>query len=54
MLYCVAAEFAGATVKRELLESLLDGLDDQEPDARAGWEKFFREIFEQTPVSAVR
>ena len=50
-----AAEFAGATVKRELLESLVDGLGDQEPDAHAhaGWEKFFRETLERTPVSAV-
>ena len=37
-----AAEFAGATVKRELLESLVGGLGDQEPDARAGWEKSSR------------
>ena len=48
-----AAGLAGATLKEDLLASLVGGLDDQEDDARAGWEKFFKEIFEQTPVSAV-
>eukprot|EP01044_Picomonas_judraskeda_P000247 COSAG03_NODE_10_length_23829_cov_21.731395_8_plen_582_part_00 len=48
-----AAGLAGATIKEDLLESLVGGLGDQEPAARDGWEKFFKEIFEQTPVSAV-
>ena len=35
------------------MEALVAGLSDQEEAAREGWERYFREIFAQTPVSGV-